>query len=325
MNETLVIGSTVVDVSLNLPFLPRRGEDINISAPEYRIGGCAYNVYRALKLLSSPVLLCSPVGSGVHGSMVKEQFMKEGLVPIASLEEENGCCYCLIEPDGERTFLSHHGAEYLFYRSWMESIDFSGAGTVYVSGLELEESTNDEIVSFVCEHPELELHFSPGPRIMYIPAGIMERLMRRRGRNGRGPVLHLNETEALSIAGGSPSPVLTRSMLQKFPADGSGRGKIEAAAEFLARKTENSVIVTLGERGCYCLERAGMAGNFIPGFPAQVIDTVGAGDAHCGSLIACLKEGMGLEDACLRANRIGAAVVGVPSAVLDRLPEGFPG
>ena len=300
MNQTLVIGSTVVDVFLSLPALPRRGDDVNIEASKLRIGGCAYNVYKTLRLFNSPALLCSPVGTGLYGNIVKEHFKAEGLLPIADLEEENGCCYCLIEPDGERTFLSHHGVEYLFSRSWMKNVDFSQASGVYISGLELEESTGVELINFVYDHPELELYFSPGPRIMYIPVERIERILFRRDRNGKGPLIHLNEKEAFYI---------------------SVRGKAEDAAEYLAGKTGNIVIITLAELGCYCLKEAGTKGSFVPGFPAKVVDTVGAGDAHIGALIACLKEGMELEEACLRANKIGSAVVGIRGAVLDKLPD----
>ena len=299
MKQILVIGSTVVDVFLNVPALPRRGEDINIVASEYRIGGCAYNVYKALELFKSPAMLCSPVGFGMFGRMVREQFRKEGLHPIVSLEKENGCCYCLIETNGERTFLSHHGAEYLFSRSWMHDIDYSQTDSVFICGIDVEEPTGIEIVKFVYEHPELKLYFAPGPRIMHISRDKIDSILGRSDSEGKGPFFHLNNTEALSF---------------------TGKASIEEGAESIAEKTGNSVVITLGEQGCYCLEKAGMEGHLIPGFPAVVIDTVGAGDAHCGALIACLKEGMNLTEACGRANKIGASVIGVRGAVLDKMP-----
>ena len=309
MNQTLVIGSTVIDVLIKLPVLPRQGDDINITACEYRIGGCAYNVYKMLRLFNSPALLCSPVGTGKYAQMVREQFEKDKLCPFAVLEKENGCCYCLIEPTGERTFLSYHGAEYTFSRSWMEKIDYSQIGGVYISGIDIEEPTGDEIIEFVYEHPSLELFFSVGPRIKHIHPEKLERLLCRRDMSGKGPFLHLNENEILSF---------------------SGKNGVKEGAEFLAEKTENSIVVTLGERGCYCLEwtggdradrdRIGDRWHCINGFPAQVIDTVGAGDAHFGTIIACLKEGISLEEACLQANRIGAAVVGISGAILNKLP-----
>ena len=298
MKQTLVIGSTVVDVILSIPVLPHRGGDVNITAVEYRIGGCAYNVFMALKLFNSPALLCSPVGSGFYGDMVREQLKKEGLEIFVSLEEKNGCCYCLIEPDGERSFLSHHGVEYHFSRSWMKNIDFSGADSVFICGLEVEEQNGSEIVDFVYEHPELELYFAPGPRVNHIPKERMENLLNRRDSRGKGPFLHLNKTEACSY---------------------SNRNLPEDSAEFLASKTGNSVVITLGEHGCYCLSEAGSEGRYIPPFTVSVVDTVGMGDAHCGAVIACLKNGMNLEEACLMANKAGASVAGVRNTVLDRL------
>jgi len=285
--QTLVIGSTVLDVVLSIPSIPKRGEDVNISDIKYRLGGCAYNVYKALCLFESTALLCSPVGNGTYGRMVSELMIKEKIEPFVKVEKENGCCYCLVEPDGERSFLSHHGAEYLFSSSWMEHMDFSSVSDMFICGIELEEPSGVEIVEFVYEHIETEVFFAPGPRITCISKGIMEKLFLWRNKEGRGPVLHLNEEESLAY---------------------SGKSSIEESAEFFASKTGNSVVITLGEKGCYCF--SGASGSFIPPFPVKAVNTVGAGDAHCGAVIACLKKGMSLEEACLRANRAGADVVG---------------
>jgi len=298
MKQTLVLGSTVVDVLLSIPAVPLRGDDVNITAREYRIGGCAYNVFKTLRLFKSPALLCSPVGRGVFGDMVKKHFEEEGTEAFANLEEENGCCYCLVEPDGERSFLSLHGAEYRFSRSWMKDIDYSQTESVFICGLEIEESTGDEIIDFVYEHPELELFFAPGPRIRHIQEEKMKRLFKRRDLKNNGPLLHLNQTEAFRF---------------------TGKRTLDEAAVFLVEKTGNSLVITLGERGCYCLEKTWQEGRYVQGFPAKVIDTVGAGDAHCGALIACLKAGMSLEEACIKANKIGAAVAEIKGAVLPVL------
>lgn len=297
MKQTLVIGSTVIDVLLNVPRLPRRGEDVNITASACRIGGCAYNVYRTLRLFESPALLCSPVGGGVYGRMVEEALAAEGVSPFVKLEAENGCCYCLVEADGERSFLSLHGAEYLFSRAWMEGLDYSRTDSVFICGIEVEDPTGDEIIDFVYERPQLALYFAPGPRIGRIGKDRMARLLARRSSCGEGPILHLNGAEAREFSGGDT---------------------IEGAADFLFRRTENRLVITLGAGGCYYRDKNG--GGFVPGFPARPLDTVGAGDAHCGTIIACLKQGMDLRAACERANAVGAAVVEVPGANLDRLP-----
>ena len=298
MKQTLVIGSAVVDIMINLPRLPVRGEDINIGPPQYSIGGCAYIVFKTLKFLRSPAFLCSPVGSGYYGHIVRENLEAQGITPLVNLEKENGCCYCLVEEDGERSFLSCHGAEYLFYRSWLKDFDFSQSDSAFICGLEVEEETGTEIVDFVYEHTELELFFSPGPRIRYIDPERMEKLLARRDNKGKGPFLHLNETEACSF---------------------SEKPNIQAAAEFLSAKTNNALVITLGEKGCFYFDPQNANHGFIPGFPTFVRDTTGAGDAHCGAVIAGLKQGKALAETCEIANRLGAAVVSIQGADLDKL------
>jgi sugar/nucleoside kinase (ribokinase family) len=299
--QILVIGSTVVDVLLRMPRLPGRGEDVNVSSSEYRFGGCAYNVYKILRTFKTPARLCSPVGKGIYGRMVREHFAACGIEPFIELEEENGCCYCFIEDDGERSFLSHHGAEYLFKRSWIDKLDFSGIGSVFICGIEVEEPTGNELVDFVYEHPALDLYFAPGPRIMHIAPDRMKRLLERK------PFLHLNETEACGY---------------------SGAGTVPESAAFFSGRTGNYHVITMGGKGCYYLDMSSPEpaaepvgrgsppdgqnpdAGFVPAHPVNVVrDTVGAGDAHCGAVIACLSQGKSLKEACETANGIGAALV----------------
>jgi sugar/nucleoside kinase (ribokinase family) len=148
---------------------------------------------------------------------------------------------------------------------------------------------------------------------MHIARDRMEKLL------ARGPLLHLNETEACAYAG---SLAANSGVAGTGPVPG-----VEEAAEILAARTGNAVVITLGSRGCYYREGARAAradakdtgllpgGNppacgFVPPFPAAARNTVGAGDAHCGALIASMKQGKTLEEACVIANRAGAAVVG---------------
>jgi sugar/nucleoside kinase (ribokinase family) len=312
IGQTLVIGSTVVDVLVGVPQLPRRGQDVNISSLGYRLGGCAYNVFKTLRLFKSPALLCSPVGQGPYGRMIRERFAAQNITPFINLEKDNGCCYCLIEKDGERTFLSWHGAEYLFSRSWMKNIDYSQVDSIFICGLELEESTGAEIADFVCQTPQPKVYFSPGPRIMHIDHKLMKKIFTR------NPILHLNETEARAYA-----KILKAPKKGKSPAV-SGRKKkaggdsaIEEAAAILANHTGNAVVITLGSRGCYyrnpnadcSKEDAEPSADFVSGYTVDVRDTLGAGDAHCGAFIASLKQGKSLKEACVAANKMAAKFV----------------
>ena len=288
MKKVLVIGSTVVDVVINLPHLPTTGEDVNVLSQSMSLGGCAYNVFAAARHFQVPALLFSPVGTGTYGDYVRRRLARQGIVsPIPTPDLDNGCCYCFVEDSGERTFICHHGAEYLFQEEWFSLLNLEEFDSVYLCGLEVEEATGDNLIAFLERNPRLQIYFAPGPRIAQIPAGRMERLL------DLGPVLHLNEEESIAA---------------------SGAETVEAAAECLSRRTGSSVVVTLGARGAYVWD--GGAGALVGGVKARQVDTIGAGDAHAGAMIACRQMGCSLVEAVARANRVAAAVVEVQGALL---------
>jgi len=77
------------------------------------------------------------------------------------------------------------------------------------------------------------------------------------------------------------------------------------------------VIITLGAEGAYCLEKAGID-YLIPAVPAEcVVDTIGAGDANIGTVLACLTKGWFLRNAIAYANKVSSAVIGVKGATLS--------
>ena len=294
MKNILVIGSTVVDVILRLPYLPGRGEDVNILSSSYQIGGCAYNVYQTLRKFNIPGVLCSPLGTGRFADFISDHFIKEGIKPFVRLDVENGCCYCLIEPDGERSFLSQHGAEYIFNKSWMKNIDYSITEDIFISGIDVEDPTGIEIVDFIYEHEELSLYFAPGPRILHIDNNKINAILSRRDKYGRGPFLHLNEREALLY---------------------TGQSRAEDAAKILSGLTLNDLVITLGARGSYAFSKVNKdkpEGFFIQSTPALgEINTLGAGDVHLGTVIACMKMGIPIREACIKANEAAVKKISI--------------
>ena len=124
MARLLFIGSTVADVVLRTPCLPVTGQDVNLLSQRVSLGGCAYNAFHTARLTGqADCTLFSPIGSGVWGDFVRHALAERGVVSAApQVDEPNGCCYCLVEPDGERTFLCEHGAEYRFRAEWFDSL-----------------------------------------------------------------------------------------------------------------------------------------------------------------------------------------------------------
>ena len=289
MKKILVIGSTVVDVIINLvDHLPKTGEDVHIRSQHMSLGGCAYNVSDSIRHFGVPYVLFSPVGTGAYGDFVRSALTQKGIsTPIPTPASDNGCCYCFIEDTGERTFISYHGAEYLFEKDWFSLLNTDEFDSVYICGLEIEEQTGTNIIEFLEKNPQLTVFFAPGPRLTVIEPDRIKRLF------ALSPILHVNETEAMEASKKSTVP--------------------EAAAELFSQ-THNTVIITLGKDGCYYRDETG--GHLIPAAPASQIDTIGAGDSHIGSVIACLQKGDALPEAIRKANLVAASVVGTSGALL---------
>lgn len=297
MKPALIIGSTCVDLILTLDRLPKTGDDFEPTSQTMSIGGCAYNVAHMLRLLDAEHTFVTPVGGGMFGDFTRKHFDKLGIpVSIYLPERESGCCYCLVEKSGERTFLSYHGVEYTFNEEWMRAYPAENYGWTYICGLEIEEPTGWEMIAYLEKNPNLQVCYAPGPRAVYIEKEKTERLY------SLHPMLHINEREAEEL---------------------SGEADYRRAAKKLQEKTENTVIITLGAEGAYCLEKSGEE-YLVPGEKAEkVVDTIGAGDSHIGTILACLTNGWELRAAIGYANKVSAAVIGVQGAALpkEKLPD----
>lgn len=292
MGELLIIGSTCVDVIIDLPRLPKTGDDLQPESQTFSIGGCGWNAYRAARRSGVCPVFLSPVGTGVYGEMVSREFSMKSVPVLARSEEENGCCYCLVEPDGERTFLSVRGSEYRIRREMLEKL--SGEYELaYVCGMELQEPTAGEILEWLEAHPKTGVFYAPGPRGILLEEARQDRILALR------PILHLNEPEANALSGASDP---------------------ETAAKRLWRRTGNLVVITLGEKGCLSCTAGGELLH-VPAVPVTVTDTIGAGDAHAGTLLGCLYQGMALEAALEQANRAAALVVSRQGADISELLE----
>lgn len=275
--KVLVIGSTTLDMIVKLNHLPTKEEDINTQGIEFRIGGMAYNVYHILKLSHVDGIFGCPIGSGRFAKIVESMIDDKPIYKFDNLD--NGVCICLVDESGERSFIAHHGAEYRFDAAWYQDINFEEIAYVYISGLEVEEVDGEKLVSFI-EKINRPIFFAPGPRVGYIDKNLLKRIFALK------PIVHLNERE-LSII--------------------SGNSDCFKAVDDLYKITSSPIIVTLGKEGC--LIKDVDCKEMIKGYDSEVVDTIGAGDAHAGSVLVSLFLGLDLKEACQFANIVGSYVV----------------
>lgn len=286
MKRLLIIGSTCVDVILRLDHLPTTGEDMH-PVQRFAMGGCAFNVAQVPKAYDVDLRFVTPIGDhGVFSDFVRAHLDNAGFRgPITVPDSENGCCYCLVERSGERTFLSVHGVEYSFHAEYMDAFAGEHFDYTYICGLEVEETTGGELVAWLEAHPDIAgtVVYAPGPRGIEVAADRTAHIL------AMHPILHLNEQEAQALAGAKTYPVL-------------------AAAQALHAKTGNMVIVTCGADGVLWISADGSV-HTAPSVPATVVDTIGAGDSHCGAVLTGLTLGWNEEDTMRFANQVASEVV----------------
>lgn len=288
--QLLLIGSTCVDVVIPLKRLPRTGDDLQPERQTFTIGGTGWNACRAAMLTGVKPTFLSPVGHGPYGQQVETAFAAYGLDILARPEGENGCCYCLVEADGERTFMCIRGAEYEIHPEWLNALsgDYS---LCYVCGMELQDDpTGGNILDWLETHRETEVFYAPGPRGVLMDKARQDRVL------ALSPIVHLNEHEITALTGADSE---------------------EVGALALHERTGNVVIVTLGGRGCLCIDKSGRLLR-VPGRAVAVADTIGAGDSHAGVMLGCLYKGMKLTEAMTLANAVAAEVVSREGADIPR-------
>ena len=310
MKRLLIIGSTCVDVILRLDHLPTTGEDMH-PVQRFAMGGCAFNVAQVPKAYDVDLRFVTPIGDhGVFSDFVRAHLGNADFRgPITVPDSENGCCYCLVERSGERTFLSVHGVEYSFHAEYMDAFAGERFDYTYICGLEVEETTGGELVAWLEMHPDIAgtVVYAPGPRGIEVDADRTARIL------AMHPILHLNEQEAQALAGmdDSEAPALVEMDNREDPVLAGMSGSEEpvlAAAQALHAKTGNMVIVTCGADGVLWISADGSV-HTAPSVPSTVVDTIGAGDSHCGAVLTGLTLGWSEDDTMRFANQIASEVV----------------
>ena len=279
MKKCLVIGSTVCDIIVYVDKLPKRSEDVHVKDQVLSLGGCAYNVVSVLHNLDIPYVFISPVGTGIYGDFVKEELRKKNIKTDVYLQEDNGCCYCIIDSSGERSFMSYHKCEYTFSPTWLNDYNLDDFSYIYICGLEIEDR-DGHILSDTISGFSGTVVFAPGPRVNMIDEKLLNKIYQS------NPIIHLNQDELKEI---------------------TKTTNIDEALKKLYKLTQNIIIVTLGDKGSMYYD--GKEKIIVKGYNAAVKDTVGAGDSHIGAVISCLSKGKTLEQALDFANLLSSKIV----------------
>ncbi|WP_125571764.1 PfkB family carbohydrate kinase [Lacticaseibacillus songhuajiangensis] len=292
MSKTLVCGTALVDALMNVPIVPVSGGNVLGDFLEYQVGGCAINAFCAVKYAGASADLFVPVGHGPNADRIAAHITKIGETPrVISGTPDNGWTVATVEPNGERTFIVLPGMEQLMREAWFKHLDVPAYDFLYLSGFQLTNKlvAADMVKVLGQRRSDAVLLFDVAARIQSVDKTLLHDLLK-----SGGVMVHCNEIELPQVAEGNT---------------------FEERVAYLHGMTGQPVIVTLGSKGTYYYVSDADQG-IVPGEKVHVINTVGAGDSHCGGMLAGLAQGLSVRDSVSLANRLAAKVCGMQANML---------
>ncbi len=280
-------GSVVADIRIAVPFLPPRGGDVLGSAATISAGG-GFNILAAAARQGLPTLFAGRHGSGPYGARIREDLVREGigiLLP-ASSEGDSGFCMVLVEPDGERTFVSSPGVEAWLGERSLGAVPLAAGDAVFVSGYDLcYPDLGPAIAAWAASLPaDTALVVDPGPLAGQIPTALLDAVM------PRATVWTMNRREAELLAGCQNAAGVREGLRPGLSPDAL-------------------LVVRDGAAGATLSTHAFGETVRVASPAVASLDSTGAGDAHTGVLIASLAQGLSPAAAVRRANTAAAISV----------------
>jgi sugar/nucleoside kinase (ribokinase family) len=317
----LHLGSVVVDVVLDVPQIPARGDDVLASATEVTAGG-GFNVMAAAAAQGLPVGYGGGYGSGPFAAVALAALAGRGVEvlqpPKAGMD--TGFVVTIVEAGGERTFLTSRGAESAVTPADLRGVVAGARDAVYLSGYGLLDPAGAAaIVDWLGRLDEgNEVFLDPGPLVGDVPDEVLAPVLRRTDW------LTCNAREAHRLTGERDPRAAAAALGRSFLGGvlGGGQGGGQGASLGGSRppvRQRGGILVRTGAAGCLLVAagagaqaRAPAGGAVplhVPGFRVAAVDTTGAGDTHTGTFIAALARGADAVAAARTAN--GAAALSV--------------
>ena len=311
MPQVVVLGDINIDVILPVSAYPQTGGEIVSQGGLTSLGGSAANTAVVLAKLGLATRLLGRVGQDAWGEIALGELRVAG-VELDHVQRDaqapTGMIFTPVTPDGERTMFGQRGANMSTDPAEMRPNLLAGAQLLHLSGYAfLAEPQRQAGIRAVELARRQGLALSLDTALL--PALAVPEQIKALLPGLAICVLGLEEARALT---GSQAP--------------------GECAQALLQAGVGQVGLKLGREGCLLAEAGGLWE--IPAFPAQVVDTTGAGDAFSAGLIYARLHSLSPPAAGLLANALGGlaahnlgAGLALPgkSEAMDFLQTSLPG
>jgi ribokinase len=294
----IVFGSINMDLVARTPRLPEEGETLLGSDFFMTPGGKGANQAVALAKLRVPTQMVGRVGTDAFGQELLAHLKLAGVQTgsvLVDQDNHSGVAIITVADGGKNQIIGVLGAN-----------GQMGAGDVERLKALLPQA---EVLLLQLEVPLSAVRAAAraahqaGVRVILDPAPVQTTQL-----SDLYPLVDIlvpNEVEAGQLVGFSVNDPETAAR----------------AATVLRQQGANTVIVKLGGKGAFCA--SANETFWVPAFAVEAVDTVAAGDAFAGGLVAALVEGLPLQQAVIWGAAAGALAVtrvGAQAAMSDR-PE----
>jgi len=271
-----VVGNAALDLSLRVEHLPVAGETSLAVETLYDLGGKGANQAVVVARAGTPTQLFAAIGQDAEGDRIVAQLSAEGIDTSHMMRVPYPTDLSIITVDarGENTIVTRNEAAARYHPEPRSIVDATRAG----DWIALQGNLSADFTAQMLRAARLGARctlLNPGP-VGFDCVPLL----------GDVDVLVVNRVEASTL---------------------SAHDDPARAAEVLQHAGAREVCVTLGAEGVlWCNERGT---QHLPAVRATAIDTVGAGDAFCGTLLAAFGHGLAMPSALRWAQAIAAVVV----------------
>jgi sugar/nucleoside kinase (ribokinase family) len=309
--RTLVIGDVMTDVIARPEGPIARGSDRRASIT-VQPGGSAANQAAWLAHCGAGVDFVARVGAADVGRETA-RFKEIGVTPhlVGDPDRETGRLIALIDPDGERSFLTDRGANEALEPGDISDALIASASHISLSGYSFfAPSPRAAVLDVMRRAGDKPISVDPGSAEFLREVGADNFLAWTQGAT----ILFPNEEEAAVLAGSTDLETQGARLATHYPLVVIKRGAAGAEAieggrrwRINASKTEPVDISGVRDAGLAALLAEGARRFGIKTQKIEVVDTTGAGDAFVAGFLAARLTGADIRIALGRAAAEGAA------------------
>lgn len=288
MNKILVIGSSNMDLVVQVPRCPAAGETLLGSSFTTNYGGKGANQAVAVARIDSGVTFMTKLGNDTFGQQMRQHFSEEGMDLthiLTDAESPTGTALITVEDKGENRIIVVPGANARLTENDVESLSAEINSCRFVlTQLEIPLPTVLRVAEMASAAGK-QLILNPAPA-RPLPDSLLQKVF----------LITPNETEAEILTGIRVSDVESA----------------RRAALWFREKGVQQIVITMGSQGAFVFtdDFQGM----VPAYKVKAIDTTAAGDVFNGALTVALSEGKTTADAARFGCAASALAVMRPGA-----------